>query len=187
MILRDTKSTNDCYRAYRCSVLVHSRRVARASLGFNGRNAREGDVSMVSASEARSCQTSKLDAERSVRSFAGQVFSKWRTRPHECLILSETRRGASLAWKAARWPSQMASWKSKKGKVNFNPQTRFRQTEKEASNFSLPPFSTMSSPAPAIIYSFVARGTTVLCENSGNFTGNFSQVRERGETREERR
>ena len=43
----------------------------------------------------------------------------------------------------------------------------------------------MSSPAPVIIYSFVARGTTVLCENSGNFTGNFSQVgeerkRERG-------
>ena len=37
----------------------------------------------------------------------------------------------------------------------------------------------MSSPAPVIIiYSFVARGTTVLCENSGNFTGNFSQVRE---------
>lgn len=37
----------------------------------------------------------------------------------------------------------------------------------------------MSSLAPVILYSFVARGTTVLCEKSGNFTGNFSQVRER--------
>jgi len=35
------------------------------------------------------------------------------------------------------------------------------------------------SATPVIIYSFVARGTTVFCEHSGNFTGNFSQVRVR--------
>ena len=52
----------------------------------------------------------------------------------------------------------------------------FRTKKRHHSKLAHPP--NMSSPAPVIIYSFVARGTTVLCENSGHYVGNFSQVRE---------